>query len=183
MLNNLRLLNPTVPIASEADARTAARAGAVGLFLTAAWSVITLFMFDTMGVMRTAMLAGMKTGYEGDPAAAKMAEAMIPMMVNFVLATTVVFLVGYVVLGVVQWIKQTSIIPLLILLWTALSLLMGLAALIPNPALPPAAVVHIPVWQQIVGYGLSIVTLLLYSAGYRGGAFLQKLRSPTGQPA
>jgi len=179
----LRLLNPFTPITNEADARAAARAGAVGLFLTAAWSVIALFVFDTMSLMRSAMTAGMTSGYRGDPAAEKFAEAFVPMMVNFALGTTIFFVIGYVILGVVQWKKQTSIIPLLLLLWTAVSWLMALTALLPNPALAGVTVPAIPVGQQIVGHGLTVLTLLLYIAGFRGGSFLQRLERPAQESA
>ena len=177
MLQSLRLLNPLVRISDEAEARAAARAGAVALFLMAAMSVVgiaTQLLDDTWArVMR----ASFAMSEAANPDSAGLGEAMMPFILGLSVFMSVAFGVGYLVLGVVQWKKQTRVSPPVLLLLVACFVL---AATFSRFVGPTAAIAEmlVPLWRWVLSMAVNLVMLTLFIVGFRGGTFLNKLRGP-----
>ena len=129
MTDLLRLLNPTTRLEGESDALAAGRAGALGAFLLAVGGVIVVLTADSYAVqLRTAALA-----MHGDPKAAqKTAALMTPTLVYASAIYSVVCALVLVVLGAVQRRKPNTIIPLILGLLTAYSVLMFVIGKLPG---------------------------------------------------
>ena len=120
MLKHLRMLNPFVRIATEAEARTAARAGAVGAYLGAIQAgvgVVTLAVTSSTlaDAMRQSMIATMPPDI--DPDRVVMAMKAIPGMIVGMTILSAAVAIACAVLGAIQWRKLTRLIPLLLLLF------------------------------------------------------------------
>ncbi|PLR22352.1 hypothetical protein SGCZBJ_18610 [Caulobacter zeae] len=175
VIDKLAVLNPFAKLPDEETAARAARAGAVGAWLTAVGSVIgaamIFFRFDTyLAKMREAALAD---SAGRDPAVTQAVLAtMGPTMAWATIGFTIAIGLVYVWLGVVQWRRLTRMIPLMMLLFAAYGLLttaLGLAG--------GKAVMGLVVPLQIAfSLLLSTVALLCFIAGTRGGFRLQALR-------
>ncbi|KSB88391.1 hypothetical protein AS593_22705 [Caulobacter vibrioides] len=175
MIDKLAMLNPFARLADEEAAARAARAGAVGAWLTGVGSVIgaalIFFRFDTyLAKMREAALAN-SAGQ--DPAVTQAVLAtMGPTMAWATIGFTVLIALVYLWLGLVQWRRLTRIIPLLMLLFAAYGLLttaLGFAS-------GQAAAGLVPPAQMAFSVLLSTIALLCFIAGARGGFRLHALR-------
>lgn len=178
MIQHLSLLNPFVRIDDEATARAAARGGAVALLISAASMVFgILYVLAAPETMTSAMEAGMASAAATDPESAKIAEAMVPAMVNISIMFNGFLALVMVVLAVVQWRKMTKIIPLIFLMLCglgALSMVWALAMV----ATGMAPQVPVPPLQAWVGrIALLLETLLLITA-FRGGSYLARAAKP-----
>lgn len=177
MLKHLRLLNPFVRISTVAEARTAARAGAVGAYLGAVQAgagavLLALTSSSVADAMRKGMIATMPTDVEADSVV--MAMKMVPGLVVAMTVMSAAVAIACAVLGAIQWRKLTRLIPLLLLLFT----IFGLAsALNTRVTTPPEAIpdTGIPIWYGALNWALSIAEVLLLIVGFRGGNVLVTL--------
>lgn len=182
MLDRLRLLDPRVKIADEAEAVQAARLGAVGCFVYAAALIISTTVFLDGNAMREAMRAGMLSAPHQDPevaaAATAMIETMMPTMLGMIAAFCAIFAVGAVVCGIVQWKKLTRLIPLFLLLLSVYGLLsVAMASL--GRLSGQMMTIELPLWRNILTVGSCAVVLALSIVSFRGGSYLYRLRNQT----
>ena len=178
MLDKLRLLNPFTPILTPEDASTAARAGAVGAFLTAisgVYGAVQLYLKRD----QLAAIARQSVEVAGqDPEIARQTAAMMEgAATTLPLVMSVIVLLVYLVFGLVQWRKRTRLIPLLMLLFSAYGVVMGLVGMVSRGSAAQAQYQAFlpPLWQQLAGWLISVVILALFWAGYRGGDRLKKI--------
>lgn len=174
MIDKLTVLNPLARLTDEESAGRAARAGAVGLWLTAAGSVIgaasILLRFDTyLARMRAAAAA--KAVHQDPVVAEAVMRSIGPSLAWTTIGLAVVVSLVYGWLGAVQWRRRTRIIPLLMLLLALYGLLATLAGLLSGQT---AGLV--PPLQLALSLTLSVLALLCFVAGVRGGFRLHALR-------
>jgi len=178
MIQHLSLLNPFVRIDDEATARAAARGGAVALLISAASMVFgILYVLASPETITSAMEAGMANAAATDPEAAKMAEAMVPALVNISMMFNGVLALVMVVLAVIQWRKMTKIIPLIFLMLCALGALSMVWALA-MVATGMAPQVPVPPLQAWVGRITLLLQVLLFITAFRGGSYLARAATP-----
>ncbi len=176
MTDYLRTLNPAASLATEDEAATAARTGALGAFLMAVPGFVAsvAMLLDVDGYL-TKMRRVMGVMYGETSELFQMSVATLtPQLVYFSAVWGVALSLGIVVMGVVQWKKPNSVIPLVLGLFTAyglLMLLLGLARI--NPA---AAAMQIPPWRNALAVLVDVAALVLFYAGFRGANRLAKLR-------
>ena len=167
MSNMIAAANPTAPLDTPEQAEAAARSSAWGAWLGAAvgvlGSAVTYMQRDTIiEVTRQAM--EQEFAKQGtDPAQAEAAMAMASGGFMFGIGVTLFFAVVYVILGFVQWKKPNVVIPIILLLLTALNVLMTVYGLVSSPA---SMALFGP--AQIIVFLLTLVTLVLHWAGLRG---------------
>jgi hypothetical protein len=176
MIQHLSLLNPFIRISDEATARAAARGGAVALLIGAAWMVFgIIYLLSSPETMTSAMEAGIADAAATDPETAKMAEAMLPALLNVSMMFNGVLAAVMVVLAVIQWRKMTETIPLIFLLLCgmgALSMVWVLAMTATGMA-PGVPVPSLQVWMSRI---ITLLQILLFISAYRGGRFLARAR-------
>lgn len=178
MLDNLRLLNPFTPIETREDASVAARAGAIGAFLTVASGLVGAVQ---MYLRRDQLLALARQSANvpgGDPEVARQTAAMMEGVVTYVpMVTTGVMLLAYLAFGLIQWQRRTMLIPLLMFLLSAFGSVSGLIGLLTRgPAVQAQYQAFMPpVWQQVGSWAFALLALALFWAGYRGGDRLKKM--------
>jgi len=175
-VSKLSVLNPFKPLLTEQEASTAARAGAVGAFLSVASSVQGLV---EVYLTRDKMFAAMAGVPKPSAKAGQVSEAMMDTIQTgvFGFALGMVALIGavYLVFGIIQWRRRTMLIPLIMFLFSAYGVLMGVLGL-----LMPHAAMATPVWRTVLALALEIVLLALFWAGFRGGRYLRRgAPSPT----
>lgn len=176
MTDYLRTLNPAASLATEDEAVTAARAGALGAFLMAVPGFVAsvIMLLDVDGYLaKTRRVMAVMYG-ETSELFQMTAATLTPQLIYFSAAWGVALSLGIVVLGVVQWKKPNSVIPLVLGLFTAYGLLMLLLGLM--RANPAAAAMGIPLWRNILAALIDVAALVLFYAGFRGGNRLAKLR-------
>ncbi|AYV44783.1 hypothetical protein CFHF_23180 [Caulobacter flavus] len=175
VIDKLAVLNPLAKLPDEETATRAARAGAVGSWLTAVGSVFGAAMiflrFETyVGEMRKQILAN---AAQQDPAVTQaMLNAIGPTTAWATIIFTLVLGLVYLWLGFVQWRRLTRMIPLLMLLLSAYGLLSTLLAYASNKA---ATNLTSPA-QMTVSMAMLAVAVLCFIAGLRGGFRLHALR-------
>ena len=177
MTDLLRLLNPTTRLEGESDALAAGRAGALGAFLLAVGGVIGAVIVVLTADSYAAQLRTAALAMHGDPKAAqKTAALMTPTLVYASAIYSVVCALVLVVLGAVQRRKPNTIIPLILGLLTAYSVLMFVIG-----KLPGAMSIHmeLPVWRQVLIQTANVAALVFFYAGFRGANRLAKLRKAT----
>lgn len=178
MLDNFSLLNPLKPIVTPEDASTAARAGAVGAFLTV---ISGVYGAVQVYLKRDQLVAIARQSAEvsvSDPEVARQTAAMMEgVATTLPLVMSGIVVLIYLVFGLVQWRKRTMVIPLLMFLFSAYGVVMGLIGLLGRGSAAQAQYQAFlpPVWQQVAGWLLSVVILALFWAGYRGGDRLKKI--------
>ena len=172
MIDKLRLLNPLRPLASLEEAGIAARAGAVGAFVSVASSVRGLVEFY---LSRDKMLAAMgaASGLHDGQMSKSAVGAIQTGMLGF--ATGMIVLTGliYLIFGLIQWRRRTKLIPLVMLLFSAYGVLMILLGLLAPRTLMQAELEG-PWWSTALSVALEILILAMFWAGYRGGRYLQR---------
>ncbi|MDG2530026.1 hypothetical protein [Caulobacter endophyticus] len=176
MIDKLAVLNPFAKLPDAEAATRAAKAGAVGAWLSAVGGAIgaasIFFRFDTyLAKMREAALASPSAQ---DPATLEASMAMMgPILAWTTIGFSVVITLVYVWLGFVQWRRLTRMIPLLMLLFAAYGLLTTVLAF----ANGQAALGLVPPVQMAFSIVMSVVALLCFIAGVRGGFRLHALRN------
>lgn len=176
MADYLRMINPATSVATEDEAATAARAGALGAFLMAVPGVVAsvAMLVDIDGYLAK-LRHVMAVMYGETSEVFRMSVATLtPQLIYFSATWGVALSLGIVVLGVVQWRKPNPIVPLLLGLFTAYGLLMLILGLVRlNPA---AAAMKIPAWRNALAVVIDLVVLVLFYSGFRGASRLAKLR-------
>jgi hypothetical protein len=172
----LRMINPTTSVATEDEAATAARAGAIAAFLLAASGAMSgLIMIATADSYAAKLRRVTEAMYgAGSEAAQAGAGMMTPALVYMSAAMSLIFAVGLLVLGVVQWRKLTRPIPLILGLFTAYSLLMFVLNQVNGNA--AVAAMEFPIWRQALAVIVDLAVIVLSYAGFRGASRLAKLR-------
>jgi len=179
MINNLRLLNPLAPIKTPNEARTAARIGAVGLFVQAGAAVQGAIMsFVTMDALVADMREAM-SAQNLPPESAAIANAMVgPSMIYGLIGFSLFLALVSLILGFIQWRKLTKLIPLLLFLLMAYGFLSELKLLFTHPV----GMIVVPIWQRALGWTVSVAVLVMLWAGFRGGDRLRKLKAIESTP-
>lgn len=174
MSDMVRAMNPTATISNAEEARAAARASAIAIFLGVVWGIIGIvwLMGPGAAVMEAAMAEAAATSPE--------AAGMTGMMTGAALVFAGVLVVIQLVLGLVQWFKPNIVIPILFTVLvvyglgtTALGMVMAdqMQELGASPAAAAA-----PAWQTWGGIAVLVVQLVLHIAGIRGASALRKFR-------
>lgn len=174
MIDNLRLLNPFAPIKTPNEARTAARAGAVGLFVLAAASAQTaVTTFATKDAIVIKMREVM-SAQNLPPVSDALVKSMVgPGMIYGLIGFSLFFGVVSLIMGFVQWRKLTKLIPLLFFILMVYSFLSALRVVLTHPV----GAMETPVWQGVVGWTSNVVVLVMLWAGFRGGDRIGKLKA------
>ncbi|HRD45799.1 MAG TPA: hypothetical protein PLF78_04875 [Caulobacter sp.] len=174
MIQHLSLLNPFGRIDDRERATAAARGGAVALAIGA---LISLYGAAKLYLMPAALTEAMRAGMAGsastNPDAAKVAEAMIPGVMQMAAMMSIGIAVVLLILAVVQWRRLTRVIPLIFaclgalgLVMAALGMVMIASGMTPSPPVPLA--------ETVITRALSLVTLVLHIGAYRGADWLAK---------
>lgn len=169
MTDWIRALNPTSPLATEAEALTAARASSLALFLSVLWSIIGIAYMLTAG--QAAMDAAMKQAATDAPEMA----GVISMVAQATLVFSAFWVLVQLVLGFVQWVKPNVVIPIIFAILAGLGLLWGLFSLLIAGSAEVAAAV--PGWQLWIGLFIGAIQLVMHIAGIRGASKLRELRA------
>ncbi|WP_419319875.1 hypothetical protein ACN2C7_03480 [Caulobacter sp. ErkDOM-E] len=169
-MSKLSVLSPFKPLLTEQEASTAARAGAVGAFLSVASAVQGLVeLYLTRDKMFVAMAGVPKPPAKDSQISAAMMDTIQTGVFGFALGMVALVGVAYLVFGVIQWRRRTMLIPLIMFLFSAYSVLMSVLGLF-----TPHAAMATPVWRTVLELALEIVLLTLFWAGYRGGRYLRR---------
>lgn len=172
MTDMVRAMNPTATISNAEEAKAAARASAIAIFLGVVWGIIGIVWL--MGPGGAVMEAALAEAAATSPEAAGMTEVMTGAALGFAGVIVVIQLV----LGLVQWFKPNIVIPILFTVLvvyglgtTALGMVMAeqMAELGASPAAAPA-------WQTWGGIVVMVVQLILHIAAIRGASALRKFR-------
>lgn len=169
MTDMVRAMNPTAKISNAGEAKAAARASAIAIFLGVIWAVIGLVWL--MGPGAAVMEAAMAEASASSPEAA----SMTGMMAGAAIGVTGFLIAVQLILGLVQWFKPNIVIPILFTILVVYGL--GTAALglvMANQMDIPAAAA--PAWQTWGGLVVLVIELVLHIAGIRGANALGKFR-------
>lgn len=165
----LAAANPLRPPADAAGLTRAARLASVSVLLSVVWSLIELIKMvrDPAGYAQTMVAAAPSDPNVSPEFFAAMFAAMMPLLI----AVSFVFLVAWLVLAWVQWRQLTRVIPALLFLFSAWSLLMAAAHTVGGgdvaSALGPGRIA--------AGAAVNLVCAVLYAVAWRGAARLRAL--------
>lgn len=169
MTDLVKGMNPAATITNAAEAKAAARASAIAIFLGVIWGIIGVVWL--MGPGAAVMESAMADVAAQSPEAADMTG----MMASAAIGIAGFFIVVQLILGLVQWFKPNIVIPILFTVLVVYGL--GSAALgmvmADQMEIKPAAM---PAWQTWGGLVLMVIQLLLHIAGIRGASALGKFR-------
>lgn len=170
MTDWVRASNPTAPITNEAEARAAARASAIAIFLGALWGIVGIIYLMTSG--QAVMEAAMAQAAADAPEMA----GMTGLMTQAALWISVGFVVIQLIIGLVQWAKPNIVIPIIFLMLVAFGLVTGVFGMVMagQDGMPETAAA--PVWQVWGGLVILVIQLVMHIAGIRGASRLDKLR-------
>jgi hypothetical protein len=171
MTDWVKACNPTAPIANVEEAKAAARASAIAIFIGVLWAIYGVIYL--MGEGGAVMQAAVAEGMAQNPEAAAM-PGMTDMMMGFAVGTAIAVVVIQIVLGAVQWFKPNVIIPIIFTILVVYGLGSTALGLMMAGSNPAAAAT--PMWQIVVGFIIMIVELVLHIAGIRGGNALGKFK-------
>ncbi len=176
MIQHLSLLNPFGSIEDTQRATAATRGSAVALAasgLMSAWGAAKLLLWP--GDISRAMHESMIAQAHDDPEAARIAEAMVPAMMQMSAVFAVIIAIGLVALAWVQWRYLTRTIPLIFICLGLLGLFSAAAGiLMTSTGMAPD--VPLPVAEVVLSRAVTIATLLLHISGFKGGNFLARHR-------
>lgn len=171
MTDMVRGMNPTAAITNAAEAKAAARASAIAIFLGVIWGVIGIVWL--MGPGAPMMEAAMAEAAATSPEAAGMTELMASGAMVFAGVLVVIQLI----LGLVQWFKPNIVIPILFTVLVVYGLGTTALGMVMAEQLDiPAAAAAAPAWQTWGGLALLVIQLILHIAGIRGANALGKFR-------
>ncbi|HZV84056.1 MAG TPA: hypothetical protein VFF48_03635 [Brevundimonas sp.] len=175
MTDIMRALNPTAPITNEAEARDAARASAIAIFLGVIWGLVGIAYLLTAG--QAAMAAAVAQASAEGPEAAGMAG----MMAQAALWMSIALVVIQLVLGFVQWTKPGIVIPIIFAILVAFGLVSGVLGLMMTGQQDVPEAARSPMWQIAIGFVVMVVQLVLHITGIRGARKLDQLRFEAAQ--
>lgn len=165
----MKMINPTAPLNSEADARTAARASAVSIFIGVVMGLITVVMLMNGGLAE--MEAAMKAQSAGDPNVAGMTGAMAQGALYF----TIFLVVLQLILGFVQWAKPNIVLPILFLILVVYGLGSTALGMMMMDESMPRTSMNTPAMTAFTIVVL-LIQALLHVVGIRGASALNKFR-------
>ncbi|MBI1682205.1 hypothetical protein [Caulobacter hibisci] len=176
MIDKLTVLNPFAKLPDEEAASRAARAGAVGAWLTALGSAVgavTLYLrIDVFVAEMNRQMALSAASQPNAEATQALMSAMGPGIAWTTIIVSVIIALAYVLFGFIQWRKKTRFIPLLMLLFAAYGLLAMLTGLA-NAKASSALTSPLQLGFSLV---ISVLALLCFTAGLRGGYRLHVLK-------
>ncbi len=158
MSNLIKAMNPSAPIANEAEATAAARSSAIAIFIGVVVGVVGVIWLTTNPQDMSAALA--EQGITGEQATSAAA-----MGAQFALWSAGGLAVIQLIFGVLQWKSPKKWIAILFLVLIALGVLSTVAA--PLMAGMPGAVA-VPLWQTVLSLVILVVQTVLHVAGLRG---------------
>lgn len=170
MTDMVRAMNPAGAISNAEEAKAAARASAIAIFLGVVWGVIGLVWM--MGPGAAFMEAAMAEAAASSPGAEGMGEMMAGMAIGF--AGFVI--VCQVILGLVQWFKPNIVIPILFLVLVVYGLGSAVLALTMADQFGMGAA-QVPAWQTWGGIVVMLIQVILHIAGIRGASAMSKFRN------
>lgn len=161
----IRHLNPTAPITTAPEARAAARASAVAIFIGVAYGAFSAWLLTTK---KAVLIQTLEASTAQTPEMAGMGAVMFQGMLWMGIA----FVVIQLILGLVQWFKPNIVIPIIFAILVAYGLVSPLMVfLAPEAQQAPTAG-----WEWGLAYVVLIVELLLHITGIRGASALDRLR-------
>lgn len=172
MTDMVRAMNPTATISNAEEAKAAARASAIAIFLGVIWGIVGIVWL--MGPGAAVMEAAMADAASTSPEAAGMAEMMAGAAMGFAGVLVVIQLI----LGLVQWFKPNIVIPILftvLVVYGLGSTVLGMVMADQMEELGASAAVA-PAWQVWGGIAVLVVQLILHIAAIRGASALRKFR-------
>ncbi|HYC74543.1 hypothetical protein [Brevundimonas sp.] len=169
MTDMVRAMNPTAAITNAAEAKAAARASAIAIFLGVIWGVVGLVWL--MGPGAEVMEAAMAEAAAASPDAAGMTGMMSSMAVGF----AGFLIICQLILGLVQWFKPNIVIPILFTVLVVYGLGSTALGLVMADQMDLGAAAG-PTWQVYGGLAVMVVQLILHIAGIRGGSAMNKFR-------
>jgi hypothetical protein len=171
MTDMVRAMNPTAAISTAEEAKAAARASAIAIFLGVLWGIIGLVWL--MGPGAAVMDAAMAEAAASSPEAAGMTE----MMAGAAVGVAGFMVVIQLILGLVQWFKPNIVIPILFTVLVVYGLgSTALGMMMAEQMDLGAAAAATPAWQTWGGIALMVVQLLMHIAGIRGASAMGKFR-------
>ena len=169
MTDMVRSMNPTATISNAGEAKAAARASAIAIFLGVIWGVIGLVWL--MGPGAAVMEAAMAEAAASSPEAA----SMTGMMAGAAVGVTAFLIAIQLILGLVQWFKPNIVIPILFTVLVVYGLGSALLGMVMADQMEIKAAA-MPAWQTWGGLVLMVIQLVLHIAGIRGASALAKFR-------
>ena len=166
MTDLVKGMNPAAAISNAGEAKAAARASAIAIFLGVIWGIIVLVWL--MGPGSAMMEAAMAKAAAQSPEAAGMME----MMAGAAIGIAGFMVLVQLVLGLVQWFKPNIVIPILftvLVVYGLGSTLLGMTMV--NDQVAGAN----PMWFTVLGLVVLLVELVLHIAGIRGANALNKM--------
>ena len=172
MTDMVRAMKPTATISNAEEAKAAARASAIAIFLGVVWGIVGVvwLMGPGAAVMEAAMAEAAATSPEG----AGMAEMMTGAAIGFAGVIVVIQLI----LGLVQWFKPNMVIPILftvLVVYGLGSTVLGMV-MADQMAELGASAAAVPAWQTWGNIAVMVVQLILHIAAIRGASALRKFR-------
>ena len=172
MTDMVRAMNPTATISNAEEARAAARASAIAIFLGVVWGIVGVVWLMGPGgaVMEAAMAEATATSPE--------AASMTGMMTGAALVFAGVLVVIQLILGLVQWFKPNIVIPILFIVLVVYGLGTTVLGVVMAGQMEElgASAAAAPAWQTWGGVAVMALQLILHIAGVRGASALRKFR-------
>ncbi len=172
MADLVRAMNPTATISNAEEAKAAARASAIAIFLGVIWGIVGIVWL--MGPGGAVMEAAMADAASTSPETAGMTE----MMAGAAIGLAGVLVVIQLILGLVQWFKPNIVIPILftvLVVYGLGSTVLGMVMADQMEELGASAAAA-PAWQIWGGIAVLVVQLILHIAAIRGASALRKFR-------
>ena len=169
MTDIIKGMNPAATISTADQARAAARASAIAIFLGVIWGGIGLAWL--MGPGAGVMDAALAEAAASSPEAAGMTEMMSGAAIGF----AGFLVVCQLVLGLVQWFKPNIVIPILFTVLVVYGLGTTVLGLVAADQIEFGGASG-PDWQIYGGLILMTVQLILHVAGIRGASAMNKFR-------
>jgi len=164
------MINPSAPLRNETEARAAARASAIAIFIGVLMGIVTVAMMMNGGL--TDMEAAMKAQAGSDPNLAGMTGAVAQGTLYF----TIFLVLVQAVLGFVQWAKPNVFIPILFLILVVYGLGISVLALISaGDQSAPQSMMNTPA-VMIASIVVMLIQALLHAVGIRGATALSKFQ-------
>lgn len=170
MTDMVRAMNPTATISNAEEARAAARASAIAIFLGVVWGIIGIAWL--MGPGAAVMDAAMAEAAASSPEAAGMAD----MMAGAAVGVAGFMIVIQLILGLVQWFKPNIVIPILFTVLVVYGLGSSALGMVMAGQMDLGAAAATPAWQTWGGIVLMVIQLILHISGIRGANALGKFR-------
>lgn len=167
----LRAANPVNAPRGMAEAQRGARLASVGLIISMLGSLPALIIMmlrpEAFTDLTGAEYAAMGMSAQDVALQTAFMEAIWPGMLGIGMATSLIVTGA---MAWVQWRQMTRAIPIVLLAWTAYSVLTALVGLIlQTPQILPMA-------YTAVAWGVSAVAAVLYAASFRGATALHRLK-------